>query len=80
MKLLLGFVVAFGIGAFCRITRIPSPAPQAIVGSMLVVTMSIGYVATGQVMARLQARVIAQTTALPSQENKHASYPVQPVR
>jgi XapX domain-containing protein len=26
MKLLLRFFVAFGIGVFCRLTRIPSPA------------------------------------------------------
>jgi XapX domain-containing protein len=55
MKLLLGFVVAFGIGAFCRLTRIPSPAQQAILGSILVVIMSIGYVVTGQVWLACKA-------------------------
>jgi XapX domain-containing protein len=80
MKLLLGFLVAFGIGSFCRLARIPSPAPQAILGAVLVVTMSVGYVVTGQLMARLQGRGIAQMTASRSQENQPASRPVQPVR
>ena len=81
MKLLLGFLVALGIGAFCRLLRIPSPAPQAILGSMLVVTMSVGYVVTGQVIDRLKARAIAPpTSSSHSQENKHASHSVQPFR
>jgi XapX domain-containing protein len=81
MKLLLGFVVAFGIGAFCRLARIPSPAPQAILGSMLVVKMSVGYVVTGHVMDRLKARTIASPTSSSHfQENKHASHPVQSIR
>jgi XapX domain-containing protein len=50
MKLLLGFFVASGIGVFCRLTRIASSAPQAILGSMLVVTMSVGYVVTEQLI------------------------------
>lgn len=68
MRLLLGFLVAFGIGAFCRLTRIPSPAPQAIVGSLLVVTMSIGYLAANTVIDSLQRRVTVQQGHSRSQE------------
>jgi len=46
MRIILGFVVAFTIGAMCRLARIPSPAPNAILGSLLVVAMSVGYVLT----------------------------------
>ncbi|MGA9134942.1 MAG: DUF1427 family protein [Candidatus Sulfotelmatobacter sp.] len=46
MKIILGFVVAFAIGAMCRLARIPSPAPNAVLGSLLVVAMSVGYVLT----------------------------------
>jgi XapX domain-containing protein len=74
MKMLLGFLVAFGIGAFCRLVKIPSPAPQAIVGSLLVVAMSVGYVATARVIDHLQLRTAAQHTSSHTQENKHASY------
>jgi XapX domain-containing protein len=81
MKLLLGFFVAFGIGVFCRLTRIPSPAPQAILGSMLVVAMSVGYAVTGQVMDRLKTQtIVPPTSSSNSQGSKHASHPVQPVR
>jgi XapX domain-containing protein len=48
MKILLGFLLAFGIGAVCRFAGIPSPAPNAIIGSLLVVSMSLGYVTAGQ--------------------------------
>ena len=57
MKVLLGFLVAFGIGAFCRLTKIPSPAPQAILGSMLVVSMSVGYIVAGQIIHLLQFHI-----------------------
>ncbi len=45
MRIVLGFALAFMIGVMCRIGRIPSPAPQALIGSLLVVTMSLGYIA-----------------------------------
>jgi XapX domain-containing protein len=52
MKILLGFLLAFGIGAVCRFAGIPSPAPNAILGSLLVVSMSLGYVTAGQYLHR----------------------------
>ena len=57
MRLLIGFLVAFGIGVFCRSCRIPSPAPQAILGSLLVVTMSLGYMAAGRIIDLLQVHI-----------------------
>jgi XapX domain-containing protein len=45
MRLILGVALAFAIGAFCRLVRIPSPAPNALLGSLLVVAMSVGYIA-----------------------------------
>ena len=80
MKLLLGFLVAFGIGAFTRLMKIPSPAPEAIAGSLLVVTMSAGYVTAGRVIDRLQLRAAARQAPSMIQENKYARHPVQPVR
>lgn len=43
-RYLAGFLVAFFLGAFCRYVKIPSPAPQALMGSLLVVTVTLGYV------------------------------------
>jgi XapX domain-containing protein len=42
-RYLAGFLVAFFLGAFCRYVKIPSPAPQALMGSLLVVTVTLGY-------------------------------------
>ena len=55
MKLILGFTLAFTIGAVCRLARIPSPAPNALLGSLLVVAMSVGYIAAGRALARPHA-------------------------
>ena len=43
MRVVIGFLLAFLIGAGCRFFRIPSPAPNAILGALLVVAMSVGY-------------------------------------
>lgn len=43
MKIVLGFLLAFGIGVVCRITGIPVPAPPVILGALLVVAMTSGY-------------------------------------
>lgn len=80
MRLFLGFLVAFGVGAFCRVARIPSPAPQALVGSLLVVTMSVGYLAAGRAIDRLQNRVKVRHAPSLFQEKNHARHSIQPVR
>ena len=43
IKSLLGLALAFAIGFGCRAFDIPSPAPPIIVGALLVVAMTIGY-------------------------------------
>ena len=52
MKILIAFVVAFGIGAGSRWTGVPSLAPQAIVGALLIVAMSTGYVSADRLLKR----------------------------
>jgi XapX domain-containing protein len=60
MKLLVGFLVAFAIGAFCRLTNIPSPAPRALLGSLLVVAMSLGYVVASRTIDLFQFHIALQ--------------------
>lgn len=43
MKPFIGLALAFAIGFACRAFGIPSPAPPVIVGALLVVAMTIGY-------------------------------------
>jgi XapX domain-containing protein len=45
MKPLVGIVLAFILGFVCRAFGIPSPAPPLILGALLVVAMTIGYIA-----------------------------------
>jgi len=52
MKSLLGIALAFAIGFACRAFDIPSPAPPIIVGALLVVAMTVGYLLVDRVMAQ----------------------------
>jgi XapX domain-containing protein len=45
MKSAVGLVLAFALGFACRAFGIPSPAPPLILGALLVVTMTVGYIA-----------------------------------
>lgn len=60
MKIALGLLLGLVIGAVCRLAEIPVPAPPALVGALLVVAMSLGYVATD----RLAAHRVAKTRDL----------------
>jgi XapX domain-containing protein len=72
MKILLGFLLAFGIGAVCRFAGIPSPAPNAILGSLLVVSMSLGYVAAGRYLHRSRAsHLLTPSTAFVANIENH---------
>ena len=46
MRILIGLVLAFTVGAVCRATGIPLPAPPVLVGALVVLAMSAGYIAT----------------------------------
>ena len=52
IKSLVGLVLAFAIGFACRAFGVPSPAPPVIVGALLVVAMTIGYLLVDRAMAR----------------------------
>jgi XapX domain-containing protein len=52
MKILIAFIVAFGIGAGSRWTGVPSLPPQAIVGAFLIVAVSTGYVSADRLLKR----------------------------
>ena len=56
MKLVLGFLLAFLIGAACRYFEIPVPAPPKLVGALLVLTATLGYVVTDSVVMRQDHR------------------------
>lgn len=43
MKIVLGLLLALGIGVVCRLVGLPLPAPLALTGAGLVLAMSAGY-------------------------------------
>jgi XapX domain-containing protein len=45
MKSMIGIVLAFALGFSCRAFGIPSPAPPLILGALLVMAMTVGYLA-----------------------------------
>ena len=48
LKLMIGVIVSFAIGAGCRYFDIPVPSPPVIPGALLVLAMTIGYSATNK--------------------------------
>jgi XapX domain-containing protein len=54
-KVALGLLLGLGIGALCRFLAIPSPAPPVLPGALLVVAMTLGYIAADRWLYRRQA-------------------------
>lgn len=52
MKIALGLFLAFAIGVGCRLAVIPLPAPPVLIGALLVLAMTLGYVAVDKIAAR----------------------------
>lgn len=59
-KFLAGVLLGFAIGFGCRWLGIPVPAPPVLVGALLVVAMTLGYVIADRFIARREARHIDQ--------------------
>lgn len=52
MKVALGILLALSIGVGCRLGGIPLPAPPVLIGALLVLAMTLGYVATDRFATR----------------------------
>jgi XapX domain-containing protein len=50
MKMAFGFLLAFSIGAACRWFDVPLPAPPRLVGALLVVAITVGFLATDRLL------------------------------
>jgi XapX domain-containing protein len=58
----IGLVVGLIIGAGCRFFDIPSPAPPRLIGALLLVAMTLGFIAAGQLLPA--AQTISQKSAV----------------
>jgi XapX domain-containing protein len=52
MKVLLGLLIGFLLGALCRWLDIPVPSPPKLLGALLVVAITLGYMAMDGFIAR----------------------------
>ena len=51
MKSVIGLVLGLLIGAGCRFFEIPVPAPPKLIGALLVVAMTVGYMAADRALS-----------------------------
>jgi XapX domain-containing protein len=63
VKASIGLVLGLLIGAACRFFSIPVPSPPKLVGAMLVVSMTLGYVMTDRYLAA-KSKPAATTSAM----------------
>jgi len=50
MKSIIGLVLGFLLGFVCRYFEIPVPSPPKLLGALLVVATTIGYMAADRIM------------------------------
>ena len=55
LKVVSGLALGMAIGAVCNVLGIPSPAPPALPGALLVVAMTAGYLLADRFMAAREA-------------------------
>jgi XapX domain-containing protein len=69
-KTLLGLILGLLIGAGCRWFDVPVPSPPKLLGALLVVAMTVGYMAADRVLDR---KVTSQRATLPTHGDGSAS-------
>ena len=52
MKIIIGLLLCFTIGFFCRYAGVPVPAPPVIEGALLVVAMTSGFMIADKITKR----------------------------
>jgi XapX domain-containing protein len=52
MKLLIGLLISFAVGAGCRIFDVPVGSPPVVPGALLVLAMTLGYSTTNTILNR----------------------------
>ncbi|MGE3404835.1 MAG: DUF1427 family protein [Vicinamibacterales bacterium] len=55
MKIAISLLIGLAIGAGCRWFDIPVPSPPTIVGVLLILSITAGYIAADKVLAARQA-------------------------
>lgn len=61
MKIAISLLIGLAIGAGCRWFDIPVPSPPTIVGVLLILSITVGYMAADRVIAGRQASAASET-------------------
>ena len=56
MKVVIGMLLGVSIGVVCRLAGLPLPAPPVLVGALLVLSMTIGYLLVDRLTTCREAR------------------------
>jgi XapX domain-containing protein len=51
IKTVIGLLLGLSIGVVCRWFDVPVPSPPKLIGALLVVAMTVGYIATDKLLA-----------------------------
>ena len=71
-KIIIGIALGLAIGAACRWFDIPVPAPPKLVGALLVVAMTVGYMVTDAYITKNRPATTAELCGGPSGETVDA--------
>lgn len=52
VKIIIACLIALSIGALCRYFEIPVPAPPKLLGALLIVAITVGYLGTDWALTR----------------------------
>jgi XapX domain-containing protein len=51
LKTVISLLLGLSIGVFCRWFDVPVPSPPKLIGALLVVAMTVGYITTDKLLA-----------------------------
>jgi XapX domain-containing protein len=54
IRLIAGYLLAFAIGVTCRLVSIPLPAPTAMLGAIIVLAITLGYLSADRLYDQQQ--------------------------
>lgn len=63
IKILVSILLAFSIGAGCRYFDIPVPAPPKLLGGLLIIAITVGYMTADRFLGKPAADAPAATTS-----------------
>jgi XapX domain-containing protein len=52
LKTVIALLLGLSIGVFCRWFDVPVPSPPKLIGALLVVAMTVGYITTDKLLAK----------------------------